>query len=130
MKGQFALFEAFILSLALSSLVALLAGTMYTASQISGAYNFNYGNLLYDFANALYKNATVSACFASGNYTCEHAFIKLLNSIYGIDYIRFSAENSTVSYGNESLCRRSMRECLPLRDNSSFSIACLYACGA
>ena len=130
MKGQLALFEAFTSSLVLAALVVLLANTMYTSSQTAGAYNFNYGNLLYDFTNAFYGNATISACFTSGNYTCEYLFIKSLKSVYDMDYLGFTLENSTVSYGNESLCRRSMRECLPLRNNSSFSIACLYACGA
>ena len=52
MKGQFALFEVFLSSLALSALVSLLACILYTYPSVTGAYNFNYGNLLYDFTNA------------------------------------------------------------------------------
>ena len=130
MKGQFALFEVFLSSLALSALVSLLACILYTYPSVTGAYNFNYGNLLYDFTNAFYGNSTVSACFASGNYTCESGFIEAFKSVYAMDYVEFSAGNSTVSYGSKILCRRSVRSCFPINKNDSFSIACIYACGA
>ena len=130
MKGQIALFEVFLSSLVLSTLVSLLAGTLYASPLTTGAYNFNYGNLLYDFTNAFYKNSTISSCFAFGNYTCESNFIKSMKSVYGMGYVEFNAGNSTIQYGNKLLCRRSVRGCFPVEKAGSYSIACAYACGA
>ena len=130
MKSQIALFEVFLTSLVLSALVSLLANALYTAPITTSAYNFNYGNMLYDFTGAFYGNATLHSCFTTGNYTCELGLIKAMKSVYGMDYVEFSTGNSKVSYGSNLLCRRSARECFPMQENGVFSVACIYACGA
>jgi hypothetical protein len=130
MKAQIALFEVMLSSIAISTLVSLLAGTLYTSPLTTGAYNLGYSNMFYDFANAVYRNGTMGTCFATGNYTCELRFMKTLDAVYGMDYVEFGLGDSRVSYGSSLFCARFSTECLPIRQNGTFSVGCLYACGA
>ena len=129
MKAQFALLEALVSSVLLSSTLAMLSCILYLAPVTTGAYNFGYGNLFYDFADLLYKNSTAGACFTSGDYACALGFMRSMGTVYRMDYLGFTFGNSTVSYGSKLPCTRSSLECLPVRLNGSFSVACLYTCG-
>ena len=130
MKAQLALFEVLMASIVVSATLSLLAGTMYLSPLTTGAYSTRYGDLLYDFSNAVYRNATIDSCFTSNDLSCETGFLGSLKGMYRMDYLSFTLENSKVQCGSESACRRSAQECLPLSVNGTFAVACLYACGA
>ena len=122
--------ETLVSSVVLSALVSFLACTLYTSPSTTGAYNPNYGNLLYDFTTIIYKNESIAACFSTGKLACEMNFLKSLKAAYNMEYIEFSASGTRISYGSRSFCKRSMYECMPIKANGTFAVACLYACGA
>jgi hypothetical protein len=130
MKAQLALFEVLMCSIVMSAAMALLAGTMYLSPLTTGAYNPRYGDLLYDFSGIVYGNATMDSCFTSNDLSCGVSLMKALKSVYGMNYVSFSLGDSKVQYGSDSDCKRSALECLPIHENDTFAVACLYACGA
>jgi len=130
MKAQLAMMEVLMSSVVLSTLVSLLTCTLYTSPSAAGAYNPNYGNLVYDFVNLLYQNETMAKCFQSGNLTCETKLLIAAKEVYGMDYVEFSNAGAKVSCGNRLSCKRSALECMPMAMNGTILAACLYACGA
>lgn len=130
MKAQLALFEALMSSIVISALISLLAGTLYLSPLTTGAYNPRYGDLLYDFSGVIYRNVTVGSCFTSNDVACEVGFLKEVKEMYNMDYVEFSVGGSKVRYGSKIACTRSALECLPIKVNDTFTVACLYACGA
>lgn len=128
MKAQFAVVEALLSVMLLSTTLALVAGSAYTTSKLQSDYKTSYGDALYDFSIMATRNQSASSCVSSIGPNCGQLLSTII-SVYGVAYVRLSVGNVSAAQGSYQGCTKSGQLCFPERSAVGYTVECIYICG-
>jgi hypothetical protein len=127
LRGQTAIMEVFLAILLMVPTMLLVSYTGYTISNLPQRRLAEYANAFYDFVGLAYYNTTVKECLLNTHENCA-AYFNDIFSKYGGIHAYVVTGNTTPPKDNGS-CQGSYYRCLPIFNNKSYTLVCLYLCG-
>lgn len=128
MKAQLALIEVFLATFTLAAAATSIAALAYTPSLAAASRQISIGNAAYDFVALAYGNTSVENCMANLTGECGGRIASEISAVYNLKGVELSSTGKTVSSGATTGCGAAKQECLPLRQNQGFAMACIYLC--
>lgn len=128
MKAQLALLEVFLATFAIAAGATAISAMAYTPSALEAGKQIAIGNAAYDFVTLTYQNRSAGDCLSNLTEECGGRITAEISTVYNLKGVELSVNGRTALSGAITGCGIAKEECLPVRQNMSFAVACVYLC--